>query len=182
MEAYYSRKRWASFISFIFVNDLILFGEKSSKNATTMKAILEEFCHYSRHKINFAKSEVCFSTNTDISLQRRIGSALGFHQTNDLGSYLGIPLFHTRVKKSTFQFLIEKVQRKLNGYDAKLLSLVGRTTLAKSVLLAILGYFMQAALLPIGVCARIEQIVRQFIWGSNGKTNKTALVNWESFC
>lgn len=70
--------------------------------------------------------------------------------------YLGIPLFHSRVRTSTFQFIVDKVQHKLSGYDAKLLSLAGRVTLVKSVLLTIPGYFMQAALIPVGVCKKIE--------------------------
>lgn len=75
-----------------------------------------------------------------------------------------------------FQFLIDKVQRKLNGFDAKLLSLEGRTTLAKSVLLAMPGYFMQSTMILIGVCEKIEQIVQQFIWGSTNSIRKMALV------
>lgn len=83
---------------------------------------------------------------------------LGFQQTNDLGNYLGVLLFHSRAKKSTFQFIVNKVQRKLNGFDAKLLSLAGRTTLEKPVLLTILGYFMQSSMILIGICQRIEKI------------------------
>lgn len=70
--------------------------------------------------------------------------------------YLGIPLFHARVKKSNFQFLIDKVKRKLNGFDARLLSLAGRIMLVKSILLTIPGHFMQSALIPIVVCEEIE--------------------------
>lgn len=93
-----------------------------------------------------------------------IGSVLGFQQTDDLGVYLGAPLFHFRVKQSTFQFIIDKVQSKLNSYDAKLLSLARRTMLAKSVLLTIPGYFMQSSMISVRVCEWIEQIMRRFFW------------------
>lgn len=61
---------------------------------------------------------------------------------DDLGTYLGVSLFHSRVTKNTFQFVIDKVQRKLNGFDTKLLLLSIRIILAKSVLLSIPRYFI----------------------------------------
>lgn len=76
--------------------------------------------------------------------------------------------------------MVDKVQRKLSGYDAKLLSLTGRTMLAKSVLLTIPGYFIQTAMIPIGVCKRIEQLVRQFVWGSANEAKNVALENWDT--
>ncbi|KAA3471264.1 Retrovirus-related Pol polyprotein LINE-1 [Gossypium australe] len=129
------------------------------------------------HKVNSSKSKVCFSANMNITVRR-----MSRNQTKDLGNYLGVPLFHRRIKKSAFQFVIDKVQRKLNGCDAKLLSMAGRTTLAKLVLLAIPGYFMQFAMIPIGTCEKIEQIVKQFVWGSTSNGNKTTLVKWDTCC
>lgn len=85
-----------------------------------------------------------------------------------------------RVKKRTFQFVIDKVQKKLNGFDVRLLSMAGRVTLAKSVLLAISGYFMQSAMVPVGVCEKIEQMVWNFVWGSTSNTRKIHLVNWDT--
>lgn len=68
---------------------------------------------------------------------------LGFQVTNDLGTYLGMSLLHKRATKSTFHFIVKKVQRKLKSFDAKLLSLAERVTFAKLVLLSIPGFFMQ---------------------------------------
>lgn len=93
-----------------------------------------------------------------------------------------MPLFHTRTTKCTFQFIVDKIQNKLDGYDARLLSLAGRVMLAKSVLLTILRYFIQSAMLQIDICERTEQIVRRFVWGSTKNGAKVALVNWDSCC
>lgn len=73
---------------------------------------------------------------------------------------MGVLVFHGRVKKSTFQFIVDKVQAKLNGFDAKMLSMAGRILSAKLVLLAIPGYFMQVAMIPIRICEKIEAIIR----------------------
>lgn len=84
----------------------------------------------------------------------------------DLGLYLGMSLFHKRVSVNTFEFIVSKVRNKPNGRDAKKLSMAGRITLVKSVLLAILNYFMCTVHLPITVCREIEKIAQNFIWGS----------------
>lgn len=129
-----------------------------------------------------SKSKLCFSLNMDEGVRGSIERLLGIQQTDQLGDYLGVPLLHTRTKNSTFQFIVDKDQRKLNGYDSKLLSLAGRTMLAKSILMTILGYFMQTAMLSIAIFERIEQIVKRFVWIGSNEVNKKALVNWETVC
>ncbi|KAA3453503.1 reverse transcriptase [Gossypium australe] len=98
------------------------------------------------------------------------------------GRYLGVPLFHDRVTKSTLNFVIEKVRSKLQNWDARKLSLARRITLAQSIFLAIPGYFMQSLAIPKGVCDSLEKIVREFIWGGSAGNPKIALVGWESIC
>lgn len=160
-----------------FTDDLVLFSEASMNNAMVMKRLLEDFCNHSSQKVNSLKSKLYFSSNTNTHVREKIGNVLGYKQTDDFGNYLGVSLFHSRVKKSMFQFLVDKVQQRLNGFDAKLLLLAGRVTLAKSVLLTIPGYFMQAAIIPIGICEKIEQVLRRFVWGSSEGVNKFALVS-----
>ncbi|KAH1046332.1 hypothetical protein J1N35_037116 [Gossypium stocksii] len=60
----------------------------------------------------------------------------------NLGSYLGVPLLHDSVTKSTLNFVVEKVRSKLQNWEARKLSFAGLVTLAQSVLLAIPNYFM----------------------------------------
>lgn len=74
------------------------------------------------------------------------------------------------------------IGNKLSGWDARKLSLAGKATLAQSVLLAISSYFMQSIMFPKGLRDEIENIVRQFIWGSYNEVKKMTLVSWDSTC
>ncbi|KAL1066980.1 hypothetical protein V6Z11_D12G099200 [Gossypium hirsutum] len=123
-----------------------------------------------------------FSANTDKLVREMLSKEFGFQEVDDLGIYLGMLLFHKRVTKSTFQFIIDKVQKRLNGFDAKLLSMADRITLAKSVFLAIPSYFVQSTMIPVGVCDKIEQIIRSFVWGTTRDAKKVHLVNWDTCC
>ncbi|KAL4283374.1 hypothetical protein GQ457_16G024540 [Hibiscus cannabinus] len=97
----------------------------------------------------------------------------------DLGKYLGVPLIHRRVTKATYAYLLEQIDKRLNGWAASYLSLAGRVTLAKSVLQAVPIYSMQSNWLPKGVCMEIERRIRRFIWGRSNGANGISLVNWD---
>ncbi|MBA0736674.1 hypothetical protein Gogos_010197 [Gossypium gossypioides] len=69
---------------------------------------LGHFCHFSGHKVNAGKSKIYFSTNTKKLVKGMISEQLGFQGVDDLKNYLRVPLFHHRLKKRTFQFVIDK--------------------------------------------------------------------------
>ncbi|KAA3480260.1 reverse transcriptase [Gossypium australe] len=94
------------------------------------------------------------------------------HKVQNLGTYLGVPFLHDMPTNSTLNFV---------SWDARKLSIVGRVTLAQSVLLSTSNYFMQIILVPRGVYAEIECMVRQFICGCSKRQQKMALVGWDSF-
>lgn len=93
-----------------FADDLVFFGEASLETARAMRFVLNEFCLHSGHKVSLSKSKLCFTLNTEEGVHRSIGQTLGFQQTVHLGVYLGFSLFHSRVTRSSFQFIVDKVQ------------------------------------------------------------------------
>ncbi|KAA3471573.1 LINE-1 reverse transcriptase isogeny [Gossypium australe] len=165
-----------------FADDLVIFGKAEMGQAQVLKDILRRFCELSGHRISSRKSNMFFSKGVDTIVQDQISQFFGFHKVLNLGKYLGVPIIHYRVTKSTLNFVIDKARSKLQNWDARKLSLAGRITLAQSVLLAIPSYFMQSLVILKGVCDEIERIVRQFIWGSSTSKSKPALVGWESIC
>lgn len=84
-----------------------------------------------------------------------------------MGKYLGIPILHKRVTYNTYNFLVDKVNQRLSNWKAKMLSMVGRVTLVKSVLQATPSYVMQTVAFPIHVCDAIDQKCRAFVWGDD---------------
>lgn len=129
-----------------FLQMILLF----SRTTTIINNVVEHR-QSSGQKINQSKIRVFFfffSKNVDNAIKKDISYLLRIQVTEDLGIYLGIPLLHTRTTKKSFQFIIDKVRNKLTGWDARKLSLVGRITLAQSVMSAIPIYFMQSVFLP----------------------------------
>lgn len=79
--------------------------------------------------------------------------------------YLGnLPRFGKN-KAEVFNLLINKVKAKIRSGQASLLSLVGRITLIKSVVSAILVYNMPVVRFPRKNSKKVDKIYRRFWWG-----------------
>jgi len=111
------------------------------------------------------KSRVYFSPNTKDSQIDKICNILGMESTDDLGRYLGVPTINGRVTRAQYQYVLERLDKRLAGWKTTCLSLAGRATLVQSTLAAILTYTMQTTRLPRSVCDDIDRKVRRFFVG-----------------
>ncbi|KAA3474043.1 Retrovirus-related Pol polyprotein LINE-1 [Gossypium australe] len=145
-----------------FADDLVIFYKAQLDQARLLDIILTQFCEVSGHRISVRKSNIFF-WNTETDVRNQISQLFRFQEVRNLGTYLGVLLLHDRVTKNTLSFIMDKVRKKLQSWDAKKLSIAGRITLAQSVLLFIPNYFMQSLMISKGVSADIERLVRQLI-------------------
>jgi len=72
-----------------------------------------------------------------------ISTEVGIPVADDLGKYLGVPTLSRKVSKTTFQHVIDRVDKRLTRWRTKYLSLVGWITLVKSTLTIIPVYTIQ---------------------------------------
>ncbi|KAI5333292.1 hypothetical protein L3X38_023423 [Prunus dulcis] len=147
-----------------------------------MKDCLEVFCQASGQAINFDKSVIFCSPNTCKETAQEISNICGSPLTDYLGKYLGMPLLHSRPNKATFNFLLDKVHRRLAGWIGKLLSLAGRATLIKAVTASIPIYTMKMTKLSASICEELDKLNRNFLWGGSEKKNKIHLCQWNLAC
>ena len=92
---------------------------------------------------------------------------------------LGLPSLVGRRKKEGFNFIKEKIWRKLQGWEGKLLSQAGREVLTKAVIQVIPTYAMGCFKLPLGLCHEIETMIRKFWWGQRGEKRKIHWLKWD---
>lgn len=96
-----------------------------------LKEVLDQIFLVLGLKVNMHKSIFFASKNIP---RRRIGkftSIISFHNTSNLGKYLGFPLLTGKVKNSDFSFILDRIHGRLQGWKSKLLNWAGRVTLAK---------------------------------------------------
>lgn len=69
---------------------------------------LDLFCNGSGQRVSTEKTCVFFSKNVSGESKRDLSSKIGFQFIENLGKYLGVNIFHTRVKRATFSGILDK--------------------------------------------------------------------------
>lgn len=150
-----------------FADDIILTVKANQKNCDAIAKILKSFGALSGQQVNKAKSKILFSRNSPKDIKKHISENLGIKSSTDIGKYLGFPIINKRSSAKDFQFIIDNLQSKLAGWKKQFLNITGRTTLAKASLSSIPNHVMQFTKLPSSILKKIDQIQRNFIWGSS---------------
>ncbi|XP_061336789.1 uncharacterized protein LOC133283880 [Gastrolobium bilobum] len=106
-----------------FTDDLLLFAEASVQQATIISKILKCFCDSSGQRVSKEKTRVIFSRNVNHNRVMQIAREMDFPIAADLGKYLGIPILSERVRASTFAFILDRMDKRLNKWNRSSLSL-----------------------------------------------------------
>ena len=122
--------------------------------------------------MNGDKIALFFSGSTLDDVKSSIKHILGVQEILQYEKYLGLPSLVGKGKKSSFNYIEERVWRKLQGWEGKLLSQARREVLIKSVIQAIPTYTMGCFKIPLGLCHDIEAMIKKFWWGQRGDDRK----------
>ena len=117
----------------LFADDSLLFCRATWEEVQAITEVLQTYAAASGQCINFEKSSVYFSTNTDGVQRERIRMALGVREVDRFETYLGLPTLVGRSKYHTFSYLKDKVWEKIQGWKGQLLSKAGKEVLIKAV-------------------------------------------------
>ena len=151
------------FSHLFFADDLVLFAHANPDNCLAIREVLSDFCAKSGQTISTTKSRVFFSPNVDPDQREALSNLLGFTPTSNLGKYLGFPLKHPGSCRQDFSYVLDRIKKKLTGWKANLLSMVGRMVLIQSSSSTILAYVMQSNLLPSKILDGIDRVNRNFL-------------------
>ena len=147
---------------FFFANDCFIFFMTNIHSCRHFKNVLKEFYLLSRLKINYTKSKFFISPNYNTKKKWWFSGILRVKNTETPSKYLGIELGHMNHKRSFFQPLLNKIQKRLAGWKGHHLSQDERLTLIKSTLASIPNYSLSCFKAPDYIYRKINQIVRSF--------------------
>lgn len=116
-----------------FVDDTMLMGIASVREARVIKETLEEFNKASGLDINKGKSQLFFF-NTQMEIKREIIRTLGFTEGHLPSKFLGAPLVEGNPKARQWKELLDKMESKLRNWTYRTLNFSTRLTLVKAVL------------------------------------------------
>jgi hypothetical protein len=93
--------------------------------------------------------------------------------------YLGFYLKAGASRLEDWYWLIKKVEKKINNWCYRWLSLGGRLMLLKAVLSSQPIYWMSLAIVPGSVLKILRNCMFNFLWKRNGVSHAMHLCNWE---
>ena len=98
-------------------------------------------------------------------MKEQVVGIFGIPTTDRIGTYLGTPIFTTYCTAHSYQYLVDKICLRIEGWQTKYLSMAGRATLIKASVASIPLYDMQTMLLPQKISQQIEKMSCHFLWG-----------------
>ena len=132
-------------------------------------------------KVNLDKSNL-FGINLDQNHLSRLALLLDCKALDWTILYLGLPLGGNPTTCGFWDPVIERISRRLDGWQKACLSLGGRITLLHSCLSHIPSYFLSLFKIPASVAAKIERMQRDFLWSRVGEGKRDHLVSWDAVC
>lgn len=108
---------------------------------------------------------------------------LGVREAEVPGRYLGLPMHIGKNKAAEFNFILERIDQKLQGWDKHTISKAGKVTLLKTAAQAIPNFWMNIMLIPNTVFEQIERRMNAFWWGKGGSNGKGIhWLAWDKLC
>lgn len=151
-----------AFSYLFFADDLVLFARADWKNCVAIREVLDSFCELPGQKASQEKSWVFFSPNVSADGRTDLCNILGFRLTPLLGKYLGFPIKLSGTPHD-FGYISKRVQGRLAGWKANLLSFAGRLVLTQAVTSIIPNYAMQCSALLAKVFSNVDRLSRNFL-------------------
>ena len=124
-------------------------------------------------KINLNKSEII--PIGPVAYVEELASELGCKVGSLPTSYLGLPLGAKHKAIGVCDSVEERFRKRLASWKIQYISKGGRVTLIRSTLSSLPNYHLSLFRMPEKVCARLERIQRQFIWGGGGGGEATLI-------
>ena len=115
-------------------------------------------------------------------MQAEILGVWGAQASSQFEKYLRMPAMVGRSKTRAFVGIKERLAKKLQGWNERILSKAGREVLIKAVTQAIPTYTMSCFKLPKGFCDDINSLTTNFWWGNSSKGRKIHWSNWLKMC
>jgi hypothetical protein len=172
--------RTIKILHILFVDDVIIMTNATLQEWWEIDKILKSFCLASGLQINATKSTILQAGLSEQDLSPF--KSLFPYKFSDLASgfkYLGYYLKTGPQRVDDWIWLIKRMEKKIDNWCYRWLSLGGRLTLLKSVLESQPVYWLSLAVIPCSVLNSMRKLMVNFLWKGNNDSNHYHLCKWD---
>eukprot|EP00253_Pinus_taeda_P006671 PITA_06671 len=130
-------------------------------------------------EVNNDKSRTFFF-NTAEPVKNHLTRVMGYRLGDLPTKYLGTMLDTSTLKIGNWKNIIEKITKRLENWTFRALNIAARVVLPKATIQAIPIYPLSVMAAPKGICNKLVEIYRKFLWGGPKQQKKWALCSWKS--
>jgi hypothetical protein len=176
------RGQKCTFRASLYADDVALFLTPSEHDIAGISAVLAGFGRATGLITNLSKSSItpicCSPTQVD-----SLANAIGIQVKPFPCVYLGMPLSVKKLTKADWQALLDKVDRHLATWKARMMSLAGRLEMLNSVLSSLPVYLMTINEMPAWVRKEFDRRRRAWLWAGDGTcSGAKCRVSWKQVC
>lgn len=155
-----------------FADDSLIFFKANKQSCNFIKDSLKSYEKVFGQLINYDKLAITFSKDTSQSHNLYIKEKLHLFVGQGHDLYLGLPTFSVRSKRLQFDYIRDRVAKKIDGWKNRIFSEGGREILLKAIIQAIPTYDMFCFRIPTTILKDIERLCANFWWGNNDDGRK----------
>jgi hypothetical protein len=164
----------------LFVDDVLIFSGDSKREVEILRNILCLFSKATRMQINDKKLSLSTYLLSEEEEQALRLFFLFERKTLDDGlKYLGFLLKPNDYRKEDWKWILKKMDKRLNTWSHRWLSCAGRLVLVKSILEAILVYWMSLSWIPTGILEATRKITSKLLWSGKKEAHVIPWVRWD---
>ncbi|GJX46034.1 RNA-directed DNA polymerase, eukaryota [Tanacetum coccineum] len=160
----------------LYADDAILLCDCGVQNARQIIRMLWVFQLASGLKINLNKSKL-IGIGVGLIEVQQVAKMIGCCAVRLPFIYLGVPMGCNMNRIDSWKPMIDKFNKKLSCWKAKLLSIGGQVTLLKSVMGSLAIYYMSIYKVPATVLKLLESLRARF-WGADLGERKLHWIAW----
>lgn len=165
----------------MFVDDCILFLKESQQTASRLSRILNGYSNLLGQLINRQKSTLILNGNSDSCTKELIPSIFNIKARKDMG-VLVLYLNFAKRKTLLFGYIKNKIVGRTSNFKTDSLSITGKVTLAKHILILIAHHTLTVFKLPISVARQGDREIVKFIWLEDKEGKRIYWKSWDSIC
>ncbi|CAK8543759.1 unnamed protein product [Lathyrus sativus] len=164
-----------------FADDVLLFCRGDCISLQMILRTFRDFSNSTGLIMNPNKCRIYFG-GLDNEKRRMMKELSGFQEGTLPFKYLGIPLSGKKLNINHFMPLVDRIVARIHHWSSKLLSYARRIQLVKSIVAAMVQYWLHCIPLPKSVIRKIDSICRSFIWTGKDTVSRKCHVAWKRTC